>query len=336
MILLKKGSTIIYDNPIYIQNSFSQVGKLEGEGPMGKYFDVVCNDALFGAQSWEEAENRLVKTTISGLLTKCSLASNDIDFVFAGDLLNQCVGSSFGIKDFDIPFYGLYGACSTFVEGVSLGATYINSGFGKKIIAIASSHFCSSEKQYRFPLEYGGVRTPTSQWTVTGSGGVVLTDESSNVKITSATVGKMVDMGVTDANNMGAAMAGAAADTIYNHFNDMNIDINYYDCIVTGDLGSVGTKLLRELLINKGMDIANFHKDTGMMIFDSALQGTKAGGSGCGCVASVFSSYFMSKLIKGEYKKIFVVGTGALMSPTTVQLGKPIVGIAHGVAFEGR
>ena len=297
---MKKGSTIIYDNPIYIQNSFSQVGKLEGEGPMGKYFDVVCNDALFGAQSWEEAENRLVKTTISGLLTKCSLTSNDIDFVFAGDLLNQCVGSSFGIKDFDIPFYGLYGACSTFVEGVSLGAAYINSGFGKKIIAIASSHFCSSEKQYRFPLEYGGVRTPTSQWTVTGSGSVVLTHESSNVKITSATVGKMVDMGVTDANNMGAAMAGAAADTIYNHFNDMNIDINYYDCIVTGDLGSVGTKLLRELLINKGMDIANSHKDTGMMIFDSALQGTKAGGSGCGGVASVFSSYFMSKLMKGE------------------------------------
>ena len=204
---MKKGQTVILENNVYINGGFSSVGKLEGEGPLGSYFDFISDDATFGSKSWEQAENALVKNTVSGVLTKCSLTSNDIDYVFAGDLLNQCTGTSFGMCDYDIPFYGLYGACSTFVEGSGLAALMVNSGYAKKIIATASSHFCSSEKQYRFPLEYGGVRTPTSQWTVTGSGAVVVSDSGTSPRITAVTTGKMVNKGVCDANNMGAAMA---------------------------------------------------------------------------------------------------------------------------------
>ncbi len=332
---MKKGQTVILDNNVYINGGYSSVGKLEGEGPLGRSFDFISDDATFGSKSWEQAENALVKNTVSGVLTKCSLTSNDIDYIFAGDLLNQCTGTSFGLCDYDIPFYGLYGACSTFVEGSGLGALMLNAGYADKIVATASSHFCSSEKQYRFPLEYGGVRTPTSQWTVTGSGAVVLSNSGTSPRITAVTTGKMVNKGVCDANNMGAAMAPAAADTIAAVFRDTGFKPDDFDCIVTGDLGDVGSDLLKQLLGGDGIDIYANHMDCGSMIFDNQVQGTHSGGSGCGCIASVFCAHFLPMLVNKKINRALFVATGALMSPTTCQLGEAIIGIAHGIIVEG-
>ena len=331
---MKTGQTVILDNKVYINSTYASVGALEGRGPLGSYFDNISEDASFGAKSWEQAENALVKRTVSGLLTKASLTSNDVDYIFAGDLLNQCTGTSFGLCDYDISFYGLYGACSTFAEGLGLGALMVNAGYAERIVALASSHFCSSEKQYRFPLEYGGVRTPTSQWTVTGSGGAVLSSRGSGMMITSVTTGKMVNKGVCDANNMGAAMAPAAADTIEAVLRDTNTQPEDYDCIVTGDLADVGSGLLLQLLDRDKIDISSQHYDCGSMIFDNKVQGTNAGGSGCGCIASVFSSYFARRFVNKEFHRGMFVATGALMSPTTSQLGEPIIGIAHGFVVE--
>ena len=333
---LRKGHTIVLDNKAYIGAVYSSVGALEGQGPMGRYFDFVSEDATFGAKSWEQAENTMVKQTVSGALTKGGLTSNDIDCIFAGDLLNQCTGTSFALCDFDIPFYGLYGACSTFIEGMGLGALHINAGYAHRVAAVASSHFCSSEKQYRYPLEYGGVRTPTSQWTVTGSGAAILSDEGTGVTVSSVTAGRMVNKGVCDANNMGAAMAPAAADTIAVVLKDTGTCPEDYDCIVTGDLADVGSELLLQLLDGDGIDISSQHMDCGSMIFDNQVQGTKSGGSGCGCIASVFCGHFFPKLASGEIKRGMFVATGALMSPTTSQLGEPIIGIAHAVVIEGK
>lgn len=325
--------TIKLTNPVYIKSYYSSVGKKEGEGPLGKYFDVVYKDEYINSKSWEEAENRIIKHTVNGALTKASLTCNDIDYAFSGDLLNQCTASSFGLKDMNIPYFGLYGACSTMAESMSLAAVMVEGGYGKNILAATSSHFCSSEKQYRFPLEYGGVRTPTSQWTVTGSGAVVLSDNGTVIKIETITTGKMVDLGVTDVNNMGAAMAPAAADCIYTHLKDLGIRPDYYDCIVTGDLGKVGSKLLNEILLMQDTDIEKIHLDCGSMIFDGDVQNTNSGGSGCGCSASVFCGYFCDELIRGNIKNMLLVCTGALMSPTTAQLGESVVGIAHAVGI---
>ena len=326
--------TIFFKNNVYINGYYSLVGKLEGEGPLGRYFDSVNDDMLFGAKSWEKAENNLIKTTVSGAMTKAAVTPDEADMLFAGDLLNQCTASSFGLKDFGIPFFGLYGACSTFVESAALASCMIDSGYAKRTICAASSHFCSSEKQYRFPLEYGGVRPPTSQWTVTGSGAMVLSDSGSGMRITSMTPGRIVDMGITDANNMGAAMAPAAADTVFRHFEYTGESPDSYDCIVTGDLAQIGSELFLDLLDKKGLNIDEKHYDTGSMIFDNNIQGTNAGGSGCGCIASVFCGYFAPKMAKKEFRKILLVATGALMSTTTAQLGEPIMGIAHGITVE--
>ncbi len=333
---MRKGHTVVLDNNVYIGAVYSSVGSLEGQGPMGKCFDFISEDATFGAKSWEQAENTMVKLTMSGALTKGGFTSNDIDCIFAGDLLNQCTGTSFALCDFDIPLYGLYGACSTFIEGMGLAALHINAGYAHRVAAVASSHFCSSEKQYRFPLEYGGVRTPTSQWTVTGSGAAILTDKGNGVTVSSVTAGRMVNKGICDANNMGAAMAPAAADTIAVVLEDTGTSPQDYDCIVTGDLADVGSDLLLELLRGDDIDISSQHMDCGSMIFDNEVQGTKAGGSGCGCIASVFCGHFLPRLASGEIKRGMFVATGALMSPTTSQLGEPIIGIAHAVVVEGK
>lgn len=326
--------SIEFSNPVRIKGYFSSVGKKEGEGPLGSYFDVVYRDEYVEAKSWEEAENHILKHTVSGALTNAVLTSNDIDYVFSGDLLNQCTASCFALKDMNIPYFGLYGACSTMAESLSLAAVMTDGGYGKNVLAATSSHFCSSEKQYRFPLEYGSVRTPTAQWTVTGSGAVILSDIGSDLCVKAITTGKMVDLGVTDANNMGAAMAPAAADCIYAHFEDTGRKCDYYDAVITGDLGDVGSELLLEILNRQGMDIAKVHRDCGSMIFDNENQGTNAGGSGCGCSASVLCGYFLKEMARGALNKILLVCTGALMSPTTVQLGENIVGIAHAVAIE--
>ncbi len=330
----KKGrQTILFDNSVYIKDFYSSVGKTEGEGPLGKYFDVVYDDEYIEAKSWEEAESNILRHTVTGLFARATLTSEDIDYVFSGDLLNQCTASSFGLKNMGIPYYGLYGACSTMAESISLGSIMVDAGYGKNVLAVTSSHFCSSEKQYRFPLEYGAVRTPSAQWTVTGSGGVILTDEKSQIAVESITCGKMVDFGVKDSANMGAAMAPAAADLIINHLKDLNRDASYYDLIVTGDLGIVGSKLVKELCSMEGVEINN-HKDCGVMIFDPSVQNTGAGGSGCGCSASVFCGYFCPEIKSGKIKKMLLVCTGALMSPTTYQLGENVVGIAHAVSLQ--
>ncbi len=331
---MRYGQTVVLNNDVYINGVYSAVGKLEGQGPLGNYFDFISDDATFGAKSWEQAENSLVKITVSGALTNAAVTSNDIDCIFAGDLLNQCTGTSFGLCDYDIPFYGLYGACSTFVEGMGLAALHINAGYAGRVVAVASSHFCSSEKQYRFPLEYGGVRTPTSQWTVTGSGAVVLSDNGTGIRITAVTTGRMVNKGVCDANNMGAAMAPAAADTIAAVLRDTNTQPEDYDCIVTGDLADVGSDLLLQLLGGDGIDISEQHMDCGSMIFDNKAQGTNAGGSGCGCIASVFCGHFVPQLASKKIRRGMFVATGALMSTTTSQLGEPVIGIAHAVVVE--
>jgi len=326
--------TIEFTSPVAIKSFFSSVAKKEGKGPLGEYFDVVYEDEYIEAKSWEEAENRILKHTVNGAFARGSLTSADMDYAFSGDLLNQCTASAFAFNDMNIPYFGLYGACSTMAESMSLASVMIDAGYGKNVLAATSSHFCSSEKQYRFPLEYGGVRTPTSQWTVTGSGAVVLSDKGTKLHIKSITTGKMVDYGISDVNNMGAAMAPAAADCIYTHLNDLKRAPGYYDCIVTGDLGNVGSELLKEIMKKQGIDISAVHKDCGSMIFDARTQGTNAGGSGCGCSASVFCGYFCKKMLAGEIGRMLLVCTGALMSPTTAQLGKNVVGIAHAVEIE--
>jgi len=330
---LKRKQTYMLDN-VYIGSTFSSVGSKESEGPLAAYFDAHYSDDLLGQSCWEMAESTLMKNTLSGALTNARMTSDDIDMLFAGDLLNQCIASSFALKPYDIPFFGLYGACSTFVESIGLASLLINSGYISTAAAITSSHFCSSQKQYRFPLSYGEFRTPTSQWTVTGSGCAILTKKINNLQISSVTVGKMVDLGVTDANNMGAAMAPAAADTVYAHFADTGLSPDYYDLIITGDLADVGSELFRELMYQKGIDIGSKHTDCGSLIYDGKSQNVNSGGSGCGCIASVFSGYFSKKLICGELSRILLVATGALMSPSGTLVGEPITGIAHAAGIE--
>lgn len=319
---------------VYIKSAFSSVGRKEGEGPIGSFFDAVYSDDTIGQKSWEMAESNLLKTTVSGALTKACKTPDEIELIFAGDLLNQCTASSFALKELGIPFLGLYGACSTFTEGLITASMVMSGGFADSTAVCASSHFCSSQKQYRFPLEYGEVRTPTSQWTVTGSGCVVLGKDSGICAVKSVTPGKIVDFGISDANNMGAAMAPSAADTIYTHFNETSLSPDYYDFIVTGDLASVGSDILIELLQKRGIDISKNHLDCGKMIFDADAQSVASGGSGCGCVASVFCGYFIKKFLSGELNRILLVATGALMSPSSVLVGEPISGIAHGVSIE--
>ncbi len=325
--------TVQLATPPVIIGAYSSAGSKESEGPLKDWFDDVYPDEFLGEDSWEKAESKLIMNTVKGAVEKAQLEIPDIEYIFAGDLLNQCTGSSFGIKNFQVPFFGLYGACSTMGESLSLASMIIDGGYAKNVVAATSSHFCSSEKQFRFPLEYGGVRTPTSQWTVTGSGAAVVSSEGDGPKITHVTTGKIIDLGVTDANNMGAAMAPSAADTIYAHLSETGRNPEYYDAIVTGDLGEVGSKLLLELLVKKGVDISRVHDDCGCMIFDKS-QNVQAGGSGCGCSASVFCGHYYKKLKSGDINKILFIPTGALMSPTSAFQGLSIPGIAHAIAIE--
>ncbi len=267
-------------------------------------------------------------------ISKSGIPHSDIDFCFAGDLLNQCISSSFGLRETNIPFLGIFGACSTFVESLILGSMTIDGDFATNVLCAASSHFCSAEKQFRFPLELGNQRPPSSQWTVTGAGATLLTKYGTGPFITSITPGKIVDMGIKDANNMGAAMAGAAQDTLITHFKDTNRKPTYYDAIFTGDLGYIGKDILIDLAESKGYNIKSTYNDCGVLIFDKEKQDTHSGGSGCGCIASVFSGYIYQKLLDKKYKKILLIATGALMNSTTSQQGESIPGIAHAVSIE--
>ena len=327
--------TITLPNPPSILAGAAIVGKKEGEGPLAEDFDYILNDDMWEEKSWEKAESKLQKNAVLTAISKAGIKESDIDFLLGGDLINQCVGASYGLRDFDIPFFGLYGACSTMTEALTLGAMLISAGYAKNTACVTSSHFCTAEKQFRFPLEYGGQRTPTSQWTVTGSGCAVLSSVGDGPYITQLTPGKIIDMGITDVNNMGAAMAPAAADTLYAHFTDTGLTPSDYDIIMTGDLGVVGSDILCDLMNKKGYDIYSCHKDAGKMIFDIKNQDVHAGASGCGCCATVFCSHILNQLKNKKLKKVLVMATGALMNTMTVQQGESIPAVAHAVSITG-
>ena len=261
-------------------------GKKEGEGPLARDFDLLCDDSSFGEQTWEKAESRLQKDAVNKALEKARLSSGDIDLIFAGDLLNQCVGSTYGLRDLEIPFLGLYGACSTMAESLAVASLFVDNGLAERAVAVTSSHFCSAERQFRFPLEYGGQRPPTAQWTATASGAVIVGAAAQAPFIREVSIGKITDLGITDANNMGAAMAPAAASTIETFLRDTGTGPEDYDLILTGDLGKVGKALLLDLLKRQGIDLSRNHDDCGLMLYDEE-QDVHAGGSGCGCSASV-------------------------------------------------
>ena len=315
-------------------NAFtSVVGKKEGEGPLGNQFDAVIEDAFLGEDTWEKAEMRLYEKCFAQMLKKGSLAPPDIDYIITGDLLNQCTSSSFAMRDSDIPYLGIYGACSTMAESMSIGAMLSDGGFSAgNILSMAGSHFCSAEKQFRFPLEYGGQRPPTSQWTVTGAGAVCIS-HGGPVEITHVTTGIIADFGIKDAANMGAAMAPAFASTLKTHLNETGRGPDFYDLIVSGDLGIIGKEIATELLKKENIDIGENYDDCGAMIFDREKQDTHAGGSGCGCSACVLCGYILPEMIKGTFKNVLFIATGALMSPTTTQQGESIPSIAHAVAL---
>lgn len=321
--------TIKFDNnPSFISGG-SVVGNKEFEGPLGSEFDKHCNDSRFGEKSYEKAESRLQKIAVETALRKSGYCENDIDMIFAGDLLNQCIGSSFGLRSMEIPFLGIYGACSTMTLGLTIASIAVDSGAAKRAVAVTSSHFCSAERQYRFPLEYGCQRTPTAQWTVTGSGASVIEIAQNKPYISKATVGKIVDLGVTDANNMGAAMAPSAADTISAFLSDTKTSPEDYDIIFTGDLGYVGTNLLYDILRKQGIDIRCRHSDCGLMIFDREKQDVHSGGSGCGCSAAVLNSFVLNRFADGTFSNVLFISTGALLSPTSTMQGESIPGISH-------
>lgn len=325
--------TIEFKNPVIIKETASIVGKKEGEGPLHDTFDYILEDDQWGEKSWEKAESKLQKYTAQKALEKAGLNDKEIDYILAGDLINQCVGANYAMRDFDASFFGLYGACSTMAESLSIGAILVGGGFAKNTLCITSSHFCTAEKQFRFPLEYGGQRTPTSQWTVTGSGCVILSNEGNGPNITHITTGRIVDLGISDVNNMGAAMAPAAADTLVTHFKDTSFSPDDYDIILTGDLGVVGSDILYELTEKEGYNIRGKHTDAGKIIYDIKKQDVHAGGSGCGCMASVFCGYMYNMIKTKKYNSVLMMATGALMNTMTIQQGDTIPGIAHAVSI---
>lgn len=326
--------TIKLDRPPSIVETASIVGPKEGEGPLAKYFDQCLEDEFWGEKTWEKAESKIIKETVNSVISKSGIASNDIDYCFAGDLLNQCISSSFGLRELNIPFFGIFGACSTFVEGLCLGSLFIDGGAANNVLCAASSHFCSAEKQFRFPLELGNQRPPTAQWTVTGSGAAILSNSGTGPFITHVTPGKIVDMGIKDANNMGAAMAPAALDTLITHLKDTDRKPTYYDAIITGDLGHIGKDILTELSETKGYNIKSIYQDCGVLMFDKNTQDTHAGGSGCACIGTTFSGYFFKQLKEKKLNRILLIATGALTNATSAQQGESIPGIAHAVAIE--
>ena len=371
------------EEPVYIVGSASVVGKKEGEGPLGLLFDVVGEDDFFGCGSWEEAESALQKQAVQIAMQKAGVSAEEVNLIFAGDLLGQSIASSFGLADYQIPLLGVYGACSTCGESLALGAMAVSGKFAEKVVCVTSSHFASAEKEFRFPLDYGNQRPLSATWTVTGSGAFVLSgqadgkgagivscaattnnpgEEKNNAcygnntcysnstdvskaektsmsqgaraKISGITIGKITDFGIKDSMNMGACMAPASASTLERHFIDFNSQPSDYDKIITGDLGTVGQKILIDLLQEKGYDISDRHMDCGIEIFDAQEQDTHSGGSGCGCSAVTLSAYILKQLEEGNWKKVLFMPTGALLSKTSFNEGKSVPGIAHGIVLE--
>ena len=326
--------TVKLENPPSILSTYTIVGPKEGEGPLREYFDEILEDDLWGQESWEKSESKIQEETIKSAIANAGLASKDIDYLLSGDLLNQIITSAYTARQISVPFFGLYGACSTMSESLSLGSMLIDGGFADKVVCATSSHFSTAERQYRFPLEYGNQRPFSAQWTVTGAGATVLSSTGNGPYITYVTTGKIIDPGIKDANNMGAAMAPAAMDTLINHFKDTGFSPSDYDLIISGDLGIVGKKIVLELMAKEGYDLEGIYTDCGVEIFHNIEQDTHAGGSGCGCAATVFNGYIYKEMLKGTFNRVLLMATGALHSPIITQQGESIPGIAHAVTID--
>ena len=345
--------SITFENPPYILSAAAVAGKKEGEGPLGKYFDDVEQDIMFGANTWEEAESNMIGRAIKLAIHKANLQNKDIRYIVGGDLLGQLIASSFGVEQLNIPLFGVYGACSTMGESLALASILIDGGFADKTLAFTSSHFAGAEKQFRFPLAYGNQKPLSMTWTVTGSGAIVLgenneknrgkgpesegmTQDGADIVVQGITPGKIVDYGIKDSMNMGAAMAPAAVDTIYQHLQDFKTKPEDYDRIITGDLGSVGKDILIDLLKEKGYDISGVHIDCGIEVYDAEAQDTHAGGSGCGCSAITLAGYILKRMRKRDWNRVLFVPTGALLSTVSFNEGNPVPGIAHAIMLETR
>lgn len=326
--------SIRIDTPVYLESWASIVGKKEGEGPLAPFFDEIEQDDQLGQKTWEEAESMLQKKAAQRAVKKAGRKMEEIRTIFAGDLLAQCIASNFGIGELDRPLYGLFDACSTMGEALSLAAIMISGGHAERVLAVTSSHFATAEKEFRFPLGYGNQRPLSASWTVTGSGACVLGKEKGTVRITGLTTGKIVDYGLKDSQNMGACMAPAASKTIAQNFEDFGRTPKDYDQIITGDLGYVGQQILLDLLEKEGYQAAGNHKDCGILMYDQKTQDTHAGGSGCGCSAAVLASYILPKIACGDWKRVLFVPTGALMSKVSFYEGNSVPGIAQAVVLE--
>ncbi len=334
MAINKRGKQSFVLPQLPVIRAWSSIaGKKESEGPLAHTFDVTFQDTFFGEKTWEQAEKKMQQMALEKLAEKAGMKKTDFELVLSGDLLNQCIGSSFSLRNTGIPHLGLYGACSTMAESLLLASMVVGGGFADKTVAQTSSHFASSERQYRFPLGYGGQRTPTAQWTVTGSGAALVCSSGTGPRIECCTVGTVTDLGIKDANNMGAAMAPAAFNTIQAHMQDLNRTPEDFDLIVTGDLGQVGKDLLLELGKRNHLPLGGRLTDCGTLVFDTAMQDVHAGGSGCGCSAITLCGYLLNQLNEGKLKRILFCGTGALLSPTSTQQGLPIPGVCHAVSI---
>ena len=327
-----KQSLMLSDGPA-VEGCAAVVGKKEGEGPLGKRFDLISEDSYFGEGSWEKAESHMLRQCFTMACDKAKLPPSELQYILAGDLLNQCVSSAFAMRESKTPYLGLYGACSTMAEGLSLGALLVEGGAASHVCALTGSHFCTAERQYRFPLEYGGQRTPSSQWTVTGAGAVVL-GKSGRIRLTHVTHGRIIDAGIKDPNSMGSAMAPAAFDTLRAHFRDTGRSPEDYGAIFTGDLGALGHDILQALFKADGVELGPRYMDCGVLIYDLATQDVNAGGSGCGCCASVLAGHILQAMEDGVWERVLFAATGALMSPTSSQQGESIPGICHAVVLE--
>lgn len=314
--------------------SFSNIGgKFEGQGPLADFFDEISNDSFFGEKTWEKAESAMQKTVLQRALEKAELTPEDLDYILAGDLLNQCIGSSFGLRDFRVPFYGLYGACSTMGESLSLASLLIDGGYADRAAALTSSHFCTAERQYRMPVPYGNQRTPTAQWTATAAGCCILGAQGDGPYVTHVTCGRIVDKGITDANNMGAAMAPAAYDTLRAHFQATGTSPADYDLVLTGDLGALGHEIVTDFFRQDGVDMTKNYRDCGMLLYDLEAQDMHAGGSGCGCCAATLNGYLLGGMRAHKWERILFCPTGALLSPVSSSQGQSIPGICHAVCL---
>ena len=328
------GRTVRMERPPVIISHANIGGSQEGKGPLAHTFDELCADSFFGEKTWEKAESVMQKRVLRRCLERAGMEPGDLHYILAGDLLNQCIGSAFSLRDFPVPFYGLYGACSTMGESLSLGAMLIDGGFASAVAAMTSSHFCTAERQYRMPVPYGSQRPPTAQWTATAAGCTILSAQGQGPRITHVTCGKVVDLGVRDVNNMGAAMAPAAADTLLSFFRDTGASPGDFDLIATGDLGKLGSQLLRELMTGEGIPLGENYTDCGLLLFDLEGQDMHCGASGCGCSAAVFNGYLLGEMAAGRLKRLLFAPTGALLSPTSSFQGESIPGICHGVCVE--